>query len=91
MDSNAGERAIRNPAIGRKPVFGSGSGAGARMAAVMYTVPGTVTRNGPDVLRRLRAWPGARAENGGLPPGDLDPWLPWPTGGERRRAFAAPP
>ena len=91
MDNNVGERAIRNPAIGRKLSFGSDSEAGARMTAVMYTVLGTVARNGLDVLRWLRAWLDACAENGGLPPGDLDPWLPWSMSEERRRAFAAPP
>ena len=73
MDNNVGERAIGNPAIGRKLSLGSDSEAGARMTAVIHTVLGTVTRNGLDVLRWLRAWLDACAESGGLPPGDL--WI----------------
>ena len=81
----------QEPGHRAEPVFGSDSEAGARMTAVMYTVLGTVARNGLDVLRWLRAWLDACAENGGLPPGDLDPWLPWSMSEERRRAFAAAP
>ncbi len=61
MDNNFGERAVRGPANGRKPGFGSDSMDGCH-------VHGTVARSGLDVLRwRLRGerWPG-----------DLSPWLP---------------
>ena len=91
MDNNVAERAIRGPAIGRKLSFGSDSEAGALMSAVMYSVLGTVARNGLDILRWLRAWLDACAENGGRPPADLSPWLPWSMSEERRRAFEAPP
>ncbi len=91
MDNNVAERAVRGPAIGRKLSFGSDSEAGARMTAVMHSVLGTVARNGLDVLRWLGAWLDACAENGGLPPGDLSPWLPWSMSEERRQAFLAPP
>ena len=91
MDNNVAERALRGPAIGRKLSFGSDSEAGARLSAVMHSVLGTVGMNGLDVLRWLRAWLDACAKNGGRPPGDLSPWLPWSMNAERRRAFAAPP
>ncbi len=61
MDNNFGERAVRGPANGRKPGFGSDSMDGDH-------VHGTVARSGLDVLRwRLR---------GERRPGDLSPWLP---------------
>ena len=90
MDNNVGERALRGPAIGRKLSFGSDSEDGARLSAVMYTVLFTVAMNGLDVLRWLRVWLDACAENGGRPPGDLSPWLPWLMSAQRRRAFAPP-
>ena len=46
--------------------------------------------NGIDVLRWLEAWLKACAENGGQPPADLLPWLPWSMSEERRRELAAP-
>ena len=91
MDNNLMEAALRGAAIGRKLSFGSDSEEGARMTAVMYTVLGTVARNGLDVPGWLKAWLDACAENGGNPPDDLSPWLPWSMSVERRRALAAPP
>ncbi len=55
----------------------------------MYSVLGTLAMNGIDVLRWLEAWLEACAENGGQPPEDLSPWLPWTMSEERRRGFTA--
>ena len=89
MDNNAGERAIRGPAIGRRLSFGSNSEDGAKFTATMYSVIGTLSMNGIDVLRWLEAWLNACAENGGKPPDDLSPWLPWTMSEARRRKFTA--
>ena len=56
----------------------------------MYSVVGTLSMNGIDVLRWLEAWLKACAENGGQPPDDLSRWLPWSMSEERRRELAAP-
>ena len=77
MDNNAAERALRGPAIGRQLSFGSDSEKGARFTAMMYSVAGTLALNGIDVRRWLQAWLTACAKNGGKPPDDLSPWLPW--------------
>ena len=90
MDNNFAERTIRAPAIGRRLSFGSGSEDGARFTARMYSVVGTLKINGIDVLRWLEAWLTACAKNGGKPPHDLSPWLPWSMSEERRREFTAP-
>jgi len=90
MDNNAGERALRNPVIGRRLSFGSDSEAGAGFTAMMYSVLGTLSLNGIDPLRWLDAWLTACAENGARAPGDLSPWLPWSMSPERRRALTAP-
>ena len=63
--------------IGRRLSFGSDSETGARFTALMYSVVGTLNLNGIDVPRWLGAWLAACADNGGRPPDDLAPWLPW--------------
>ena len=88
--NNMAERLLRAPAIGRGLSFGSDSEDGARFTAIMYSVVGTLSMNGIDVLRWLEAWLTACAENGGKPPDDLSPWLPWSMSEERRRELAAP-
>ena len=90
MDNNKAERILRGPAIGRGLSFGSDSEGGARFTAIMYSVVGTLSINGIDVLRWLQAWLTACAENGGRPPDDLSPWLPWSMSEERGREFMAP-
>ncbi len=81
---------MRAPAIGRGLSFGSDSEKGAGFTAMMYSVVGTLSMNGIDVLRWLEAWLKACAENGRQPPEDLSPWLPWTMSEERTREFMAP-
>ena len=90
MDNNLGERLLRNPVIGRRLSFGSDSKTGAHLTALMYSVIGTLNLNGIDVLRWLDAWLTACAQNGGRPPDDLAPWLPWSMDEARRRELMAP-
>ena len=85
LDNNLAERLLRGPAIGRRLSFGSDSETGARLTAVLYSVIGTLALNGIDILRWLQAWLDACANNGGKPPEDLSPWLPWSMSEERRR------
>jgi len=89
MDNNEAERILRAPAIGRGLSHGSDSEDGARFTAIMYSVVSTLLINGIDVLRWLEAWLTACAENGGKPPDDLSPWLPWSMSEARRREFTA--
>ena len=90
MDNNLAERLLRGPAIGRRLPFGSDSATGAKLAALMYSVVGTPNLNGIDVRRRLDAWLATCAENGGHPPDDLAPRLPWSMDEARRRELTAP-
>ena len=90
MDNNFTERQIRGPVIGRRLSFGSDSVTGATLAALLYSAVATLTLNGIDVLRWLEAWLEACAHNGGRPPQDLAPWLPWSMDEARRRELAAP-
>ena len=88
--NNIAERIMRAPAIGRGLSFGSDSEDGARFTAILYSVLGTLSMNGIDILRWLEAWLTACAENGGKAPDDLAPWLPWSMSEERRRELTAP-
>ena len=90
MDNNLAERLLRGPAIGRRLSFGSDSQTGAKLAALVYSVIGTLNLNGIDVPRWLGAWLAACAHNRGRPPDDLAPWLPWSMDDARRREPAAP-
>ena len=90
LDNNLAERFLRGPAIGRRLSHGSDSEDGAKFTAIMYSVVGTLSMNGIDVLRWLEAWLTACAKNGRKPPDDLSPWLPWSMSEERRREFLAP-
>ena len=90
MDNNAAERGLRGAVIGRRLSFGSDSDKGADFTAIMYSVVSTLSMHGIDVLRWLEAWLEACAKNGGKPPDDLSPWLPWTMSEERRREFMTP-
>ena len=90
MDNNAAECGLRGAVIGRRLSFGSDSEKGADFTAIMYSVVGTLSMHGIDVLRWLEAWLAACAENGRKPPDDLSPWLPWSMSKERKREFMAP-
>ena len=89
MDNNLAERVQRGPVIGRKLSFGSDSLEGARFSAMMFGVFETLRMNGIDVRRWLDDWLAACAGNGGRPPDDLAPWLPWSMDADRRRALKA--
>ena len=89
MDNNLAELSLRFAVIGRRLSFGSDSEKGAGFTATMYSVAGTLAINGIDVRRWLSEWLTACAENGGKPPDDLSPWLPWSMSEERRRELTA--
>ena len=90
MDNSEAERRFRDPVIGRRLSFGSDSEEGAAFTAILYSVTGTLAMNGINVRRWLHEWLEACARNGGQPPDDLRPWLPWSMGPARRQALMAP-
>ena len=46
MDNNAAERALRNPVVGRKNYYGSGSRWSAQLAASLFSIFATLRLNG---------------------------------------------
>jgi transposase len=90
MDNNAAERILRNPVVGRKNYYGSGSVWSAHLAATMFSVLQTVLLWGLNPHHWLTAFLQACAENGGTSPTDLSVFLPWQMAPERREALARP-
>jgi transposase len=90
LDNNAAERALRNPVVGRKNYYGSGSIWSARLAAMLFSVLQTVMLWGLNPRQWVRAFFQACAANGGKPLTDLRPFLPWQMMDERKRQLAQP-
>ena len=90
MDNNTAERILRNPVIGRKNYYGSGSVWSAHLAAMMFSVVQTVLLWGLNPHHWLRAFLQACADHGGQSPEDLSPFLPWQMTLERREELARP-
>ena len=90
MDNNSAERILRNPVVGRKNYYGSGSVWSAHLAAMMFSVIQTVLLWGLNPHHWLSAFLQACAENGGQSPADLSSFLPWQMTSERREELAQP-
>jgi transposase len=90
MDNNTAERILRNPVVGRKNYYGSGSVWSAHLAAMMFSMLQTVLLWGLNPHRWLNAFLQACAENGGQSPTDLSAFLPWQMTPERREELARP-
>ena len=90
MDNNAAERALRNPVIGRKNYYGSGSVWSAQLAAGMFSVLQTVQLWGLNPHHWLQAFLQVCADNGGKPPSDLAGFLPWTMSADRKHQLSQP-
>ena len=90
MDNNTAERAVRNPVTGRKNYYGSGSVWSAVLAALMFTTLQTVLKWGINPRHWLRNFLLACAENRGVAPLDLSPFLPWEMNQERKQKLSSP-
>src|SRR5213593_1143443 len=90
MDNNTAERILRNPVVGRKNYYGSGSVWSASFAAMMFSVLQTILLWGLNPHHWLSAFLQACADNGGQSPADLCPFVPWQMSAERREALSRP-
>lgn len=84
MDNNASERALRGPVVGRKNYYGAHSIWGGQLAAMMFSIFATLAKNRIDPYRWLSEYLKCCAENGGKPPQDLSPFLPWTMNSQRK-------
>jgi transposase len=90
MDNNAAERALRNPVVGRKNYYGSGSIWSAHLAAMLFSVLQTVVWWDLNPRHWLHAFFHACAMHGGKTPTDLCAFLPWQLAAERKHQLAQP-
>jgi transposase len=90
MDNNTAERTLRNPVVGRKNYYGSGSVWSAHLAARMFSVLQTVLLWGLNPHHWLSAFLQACADHGGTCPPDLSAFLPWQMTPERREELTRP-
>ena len=90
MDNNSAERILRNPVVGRKNYYGSGSVWSAHLAAMMFSVLQTVLLWDLNPQHWLSAFFQACAESGSQSPRDLSAFLPWQMTPERREELARP-
>jgi len=77
MDNNEAERRLRNPVVGRKNYYGSGSVWSGMLTAMLFTIFQTYLKNHIDPQQFLLSYFEACAHNSGRPPENLDAWLPW--------------
>lgn len=90
MDNNEAERRLRNPVMGRKSYYGSGSLWSGRLAASAFTIFQTCLLNNINPHKYLLAYFEACAGNSGLAPRDIESFLPWNLAAERKAAWCYP-
>lgn len=79
MDNNLAEQALRNPVIGRKCYYGSGSMWSSQLAADLFTLFETVKMNGINPRLWLTEYLYAVARSNCKAPTDAIAFLPWNT------------
>lgn len=77
MDNNLSEQAIRNPVVGRKCYYGSGSCWSGDLAADLFSIFATLEMNGQNPRTWLFEYLNAVAKNGGRAPPEALTFLPW--------------
>ncbi len=77
MDNNRAENSIRGPVNGRKNYYGSGSLWSAELAAYLFSLFQTLELWKVPIRPWLNSYLQACADNGGKPPADITPFLPW--------------
>jgi len=77
MDNNYGERLIRNPAVGRKNYYGSGSEWAGRLAMMLFSLFATLALWKINPRTWLNWYFDACAASGGKAPVNPASFLPW--------------
>jgi transposase len=90
MDNNEAERRLRNPIVGRKNYYGSGSIWSGSLSAMLFTIFQTLLMNQVDPKKFLLAYFQACAENAGRPPQDVAAWLPWKLTEQQKSSWRYP-
>ena len=90
MDNNESERRLRDPAVGRKNYYGSGSLWSAGLAAFLFSTLKTLELWGINSRHWLSVYLTACAENGGKAPPDMTAYIPWEMSEARRSELTRP-
>ena len=90
MDNNIAERRMRNPGMGRKNYYGSGSQWSAKLAAMMFSLFQTILLWELNPHHWLHDYLDACANNGGQPPADISPFIPWMMSDLRKQQLSKP-
>ena len=77
LDNNYGERLIRNPAVGRKNYYGSGSEWSGRLAMMLFSLFATLALWKINPRKWLNSYFAACAASGGKAPTNPTSFLPW--------------
>lgn len=87
MDNNKAERLLRNPVVGRKNYYGSGSEWSGQLAAMLFTLFETLQINHLNPKGYLLAYLHSCAENQGRAPESIESWLPWNLSPQQKESF----
>ena len=88
MDNNTAERELRNPAMGRKNYYGSGSRWSGDLAAMLFSLFQTLRLWNINPRLWLSDYLHACAEQRGQPPPDLARFLPWNLDEEQKQRYS---
>ena len=77
MDNNGSERTLRNPVVGRKNYYGSGTIWSSRLTAMMFSIFETLKLWNINPVEWLGDYFLACALNNGTSPDDVAEYLPW--------------
>ncbi len=77
MDNNGSERILRNPVVGRKNYYGSGSVGSARLTAMLFSIFETLALWDLNPVTWLHDYFSACALQGGNAPASIQEHLPW--------------
>lgn len=90
MDNNTAEQRMRNPGMGRKNYYGSGSQWSAHLAAMMFSIFQTLLLWKINPFHWLHCYLTACAENGGHAPKNSADFIPWLMSEERKQELVKP-
>ncbi|HSW75992.1 MAG TPA: IS66 family transposase [Candidatus Saccharimonadales bacterium] len=91
MDNNTAERGLRSSVIGRKNYYGSGAIWSSELAAALFTLFKTLKLWKINIHTWLLAYFHECALIGGMPPENINKFLPWEMTEEKRQLLSKPP
>lgn len=91
MDNNSAERGLRSSVVGRKNYYGSGAIWSAQLAACLFTIFETLKIWGVNPHTWMLTYFYECAMNSGVPPEQIENYLPWNMPKETITVFSSPP